>query len=608
MSSPFDDPELRAQMARMGAIHVPGTADKLMEELAPLLAADGIDLNALGANPDFDAINAAMARATARRNFELFTPVGSERAGSLRELRRFSEAMADGNRDEAQRVLAAIDPEPSATMRAISHVIGAGIGMLDTWHVSPENSSALGGVRPPQWDVKRSRSAATDILVLASKGRAFDAIDTLIKKYGGLHVFEGTALAVAATLASWAKHDGVSVRELANRIFPASTVEGSEPTVRGKSSGVAFRRPANQSPGLRATAPLSIPRQFSEWVRNNQDGAMIDADEAELELTLVIATALGARLDVNDPADIPSLIDLVLDAADVDEGDLALDTIHDYLHFRMQTSPVPHVWDSSHEYIEEVLSDGIMMIDEIDHALEAAAEIAPVVRHAALARTQLVGAVSSVLSWIGSGQPVTSAGMVRRADIQGLAAMLGISAIGVASASLSPIDDQPFQARSMADVPALAAWWEALLSTDLIQLTATRVRQGPAAGEWLAAPEPPPALAEMLAGVFVAETLSQAELRMPERYGRVIITGAIHELLKALAPELHDDSLQSESGVGELPVLRATWILHPLEQGGLVTRDAEGRLEIAGALRGIVAQGVVLAMAYRSGALDDAPG
>ena len=47
--------------------------------------------------------------------------------------------------------------------------------------------------------------AATDILTLARKGRAFASLDSLIARQGGQHVLYGSALALAAALQAWAR-------------------------------------------------------------------------------------------------------------------------------------------------------------------------------------------------------------------------------------------------------------------------------------------------------------------------------------------------------------------------------------------------------------------
>jgi hypothetical protein len=57
--------------------------------------------------------------------------------------------------------------------------------------------------------------AATDILVLARKGRAFASLDTLIARQGGMHVLYGSALSLAATIQAWAAQTDTPVSDLA---------------------------------------------------------------------------------------------------------------------------------------------------------------------------------------------------------------------------------------------------------------------------------------------------------------------------------------------------------------------------------------------------------
>src|SRR5664280_1412001 len=60
----------------------------------------------------------------------------------------------------------------------------------------------------------RGERAATDVLVLARKGRAFRSLDTLVTRQSGQQVLYGSALALAAALQTWANNTGTSVLEL----------------------------------------------------------------------------------------------------------------------------------------------------------------------------------------------------------------------------------------------------------------------------------------------------------------------------------------------------------------------------------------------------------
>ena len=157
-----------------------------MSEIAPLLAEDGIDVDKLAA-PDLDTLNAAIGRAVEpssrraveRRNFERFTPIGQNRTAAQTILRLSAEAISDGHPDLARVVIHGLEPEPDGNKPSIAQVIGVSTGVLDTWHTDPHLRAALHGTRIPVWE-KHARTAGTDILALARKGRAFDSI-------GGLH-------------------------------------------------------------------------------------------------------------------------------------------------------------------------------------------------------------------------------------------------------------------------------------------------------------------------------------------------------------------------------------------------------------------------------------
>jgi hypothetical protein len=61
----------------------------------------------------------------------------------------------------------------------------------------------------------RGERAATDILVLARKGRAFSSLDALITRQGGERVRYGAALTLTAATQTWATSTDTPVRDLA---------------------------------------------------------------------------------------------------------------------------------------------------------------------------------------------------------------------------------------------------------------------------------------------------------------------------------------------------------------------------------------------------------
>ena len=199
----------------------PGMAGDLLRELAPLLAEEGIDVNNIDAS-DPGALQQALNRAMERHNMALFTPVGRARELAAATLRLAAEAIADSDTRLAAAILDQAQPEsPDGSAATVSGCIGLALGLLDQWlsgHDTTAPAGLAGLTRLPagHWTGKR---AATDILTLAGKGRAFASLDALIARQGGQHVLYGSALTLAAALQAWARHAGTPVPDLARSII-----------------------------------------------------------------------------------------------------------------------------------------------------------------------------------------------------------------------------------------------------------------------------------------------------------------------------------------------------------------------------------------------------
>ena len=632
MASPFDDPEFHAQMERAGVVHTPGMAEEMLRRVAPLLASEGIDLDNLDMT-DLDAVNAALARATERHNLELFTPVGVRRDGALAVLRRFAVALADGDDDLARAILASVEPEPEDDAPAISHVIGVSLGVLDEWHTDSAKRAALAATGIPRW-AKRSSAAATDILALARKGRAFDALDGLHRRHSGLAIFEGAALVVAASAAALADHERGSVNDLVGRLLIGDGGGGGGGGRDGagdlppRTSGAAFglgtapeaRRvaksppPANPPSAVARITPPSadrpVAREFGQWLRRSAQATAPEAASERRVLEALFAFARTIDLDLHRADGAEELAEALFEMhAELDDPDMpesAIDTLHDYVHFRIDTATDASAWEDAHDAVEEVMAELSSVPDAIAHAIAADAEIDPDTRHAALAATRIVAAVGDLLDWLGSGRQAAPSGGVRRADIQQVAGMLGVSAVGVSKLPPrdSALDDlfdsdaplptpETIPALSMMDVPPLAAWWEALIVTGVIETRPSRVRPGPEAAGW-SSPLPPLEAADMLVGMFVAEVLMQTRAGTAPAFEEPVMAEAISRLLRALAPDLVEDS--APSGLASLLTPRVLLRLRSLEIAGLLQTDATGALIVPDALRGAVARGVMVAL------------
>jgi hypothetical protein len=198
----------------------PGMAQQLMGELAPLLAEEGIDAGNIDV-PDLQTLQQALNRAMERHNMALFTPVGQARELAAVALRLAAEAIADGDTRLAAAVLDQAQPEsPDGSAPTVAACTGVALGLLDQWLAGHDADAPAGLAKMTRlpaghWTGER---AATDILTLARKGRAFASLDSLIVRQGGRHVLYGSALALTAALQAWAQHTQTPLIDLARAV------------------------------------------------------------------------------------------------------------------------------------------------------------------------------------------------------------------------------------------------------------------------------------------------------------------------------------------------------------------------------------------------------
>jgi hypothetical protein len=194
----------------------PGLANDMLRELAPLLAEEGIDVDDIDV-PNLETLQAAMNRAVERLNMTRFTPVGRARELAVSALRQAVEALIKDDTKQAGAVLEQVQPDsPDNSAATVSGCIGVALGLLDDWLAGKDTVAPAGIARrvalpAGHWLGER---AATDILVLARKGRAFRSLDKLIVKQGGENVLYGSALALAAAIQALSAHTSTSVAEI----------------------------------------------------------------------------------------------------------------------------------------------------------------------------------------------------------------------------------------------------------------------------------------------------------------------------------------------------------------------------------------------------------
>ncbi|SJN46596.1 hypothetical protein FM104_15080 [Microbacterium esteraromaticum] len=622
MTSPFDDPEFRAQMEAMGVVHKPGMAKEMLGEIAPLLADEGFDLDDLDA-ADLDAVNAALARATERHNLTLFTPVGAHLDGAFALLRQFTLAIAEENLVLAEALLGGIPSDPEPTVPAISHVIGVSLGLLDERQTDAALRRVKARMRVPEWRSKRSKAAARDIAALAAKGRAFDSLQELHGRHSGLAISEGGALAVAASVIAQAKIEGVLIDDLVSRVLDSqgsgspsgssfgagsSSGTGAGPSF-GAGAGSSFGTGAGASSATGASFGLApaassdaLVRKFRAWLQQEPQIAAPDV-ASEIRMFTVLQSIAGDELlALTDPDDIDPLVDALLDiaeeAGDDDESRQAVEhllhTLDDYLHFRLDTAEDPEVWEEAHASLEEVLRDDSSIMPALQEIAAAAEAVDAEERRAALWSLPIVQAVREILEWVGAGRAITSSGGLRRAEIEHVAGLIGVSAVGVQKRpAREDREDSRIYAQSMWDVPALASWWWALNATGVLSMSVTRVYAGEQAELWRGATVPPVDLLEFLVSVFVAEVVTGAGRGTTDGFDVAVDAETFARTVRAL-------TYDGEHSDAELPTTFMTPMalrrLKHLESAGLLERVADGSFTVVEPLRAAVARGVMLAV------------
>lgn len=93
----------------------------------------------------------------------------------------------------------------------------------------------------------------------------------------------------------------------------------------------------------------TVVRDFEQWM-HQAPHTFTDPLTARAEFGRLLALVTREGLNALDPNDADDIIEAV-----IEPGDL-LGVLHDYVHFRMETTD--GAWDDAHEALEEVLHDG----------------------------------------------------------------------------------------------------------------------------------------------------------------------------------------------------------------------------------------------------------
>lgn len=175
----------------------------------------------------------------------------------------------------------------------------------------------------------------------------------------------------------------------------------------------------------------------------------------------------------------------------------------------------------------------------------------PKARYTAIVETRFMAGVKEFQQWMGDAHPVTGTGLPKRADIQAVAATVGIDAEGVAKkqepdeapasdSDLSvPAQPQPTRyVQSAQAIPELMAFLDALQEFKLIDIVSTKVQPGERAQEFGFEDFDQLDAAEELVATYVRQTLSHAtEDDAAARAAQHLVDGST-EVNPALIPRL----------------------------------------------------------------------
>ncbi len=365
-------------------------------------------------------------------------------------------------------------------------------------------------------------------------------------------------------------------------------------------------------PGRRETDRTDrvLVRDFGRWLRQQDEIAAPSVREETDVFEEILKAARRLGYDPRVPVDVEGLVYGFADAYDPESdgiAEAAIATLHDYIHFRMESGD-PEEWADAHEAVEEVIEEFLGEDNILVDTFLEADRIEPELRRAAFAETEIVSRVAELLDWIGKGRKTSPSGGLRRVDIEYGAGLLGIAAQGVAK--LPPVipysqslldanDEQPgtIYVQSMKDVPLLPSWLNALKAAGIIESNSYRVFPGPAADDWLAEENPPLDLAEMVIGFTTAYFLTESYER--RYFGEETVVQTIDHLLQALNPEL-GPSQDYVSEFGKLMGAASLRNLAHLVRVKLVTREDNGDYVVPEKLRGAVAKGVLTSLSIMS--------
>lgn len=402
----------------------------------------------------------------------------------------------------------------------------------------------------------------------------------------------------------------------------------------------------------RSTAESRLLVQFAAWYTlhlaevdpDDVHGELADVQET-LAMLMDMTRTLGPGHTLATPVarTLEELLDLTVllgeeaasdgvDGLDLSSGEqlaALVDVLAHYLDFLSETNSwraSDAEFEASYAALDTMsladLTAGLLgdLFAALDHlpAVPAAEQL-----HA-LQQLPVVAGVDRVLAWVGQGKPVTGTGGLRLADIEPVAALIGLHVVGqkgAVAARTGDADvefaldtvlgrphspDAPSVVGSMWDDAPLSTWWIALSLTGLLDVGAASARPGATAASWHRADA-----AEQLASrtgfvdqyvqewfeneaALDLESTPHILIRVLTMLSAAISPEVLPELGTAAITDLVDEELGFETSFAS--AMRSSMVLAHLRAAGLVVPepapDGTERFVVPAALRPAVRRGL----------------
>lgn len=576
--SPSDDPEFFPLPPGVEIRHRVGADAELMEQLAPLLAAEGIDITNL-AEADPEVLNEAITRAVERHNMELSTPVGDQRARAVNTLRELVVALHTENVAEVQNLFGSIGPAPTRHRPSSGHLTGVTMENLDSIYRNTALHPALHVVEIPKVDPK-TKAAAEEILELAAKGAAFRALDALLTNHGGFEVARAGIYLLAATVTAVATHQNATFDRVLDELVPVLEIS-----------------PRPVTNGEQTSSSQEYLEDFASWLKTQDDVAEVAA-KISIIFTSMVEDAAREDIDPHDPDDFDVWIMAVLANTQPQYVVTALEIIKHYLQFRLRTDLDPDRWHQAHAKITDMTVVHKAPPWDFEQIFTAAQSVDYDTRGRAMRQLPIVSGTKQLRDWLDTPHPTTESGAPRTEDVHTIGAMIGLEVHGTTRLRRRM---SGHQVESALDVPELMIWWWALEELGVIAVANGTVELGPAAGEYFEAENIPFEAAEGMIATYVKIFLIHGLEHAPLEVSSVGHT--LGRLLNSLAGMPPATEASADDFRGQLVQQRSDEYLRSLHAFGLLGADLR-EPEIPEPLRGAVFYGLMMAMDYMDEFLD----